>query len=113
MAFTAHAVEGFREQCLNAGMNDYIVKPITASTAAGVLPATITVGNTLNLATNQTITGLGIPAGTRISGREIAVAAAIGAAQVAPIWTSMYSYAWFISFAISFAVYGGLSWRTT
>lgn len=38
---------------------------------------------------------------------------AIGAAQVAPFWTTIYSYAWFISFGISFGVYGGLSWRTT
>ena len=37
----------------------------------------------------------------------------IGVATVAPIWLTLYSYAWFISFAISFAVYGGLSWRTT
>jgi NCS1 family nucleobase:cation symporter-1 len=38
---------------------------------------------------------------------------AIGAAQVAPIWTTLYSYAWFISFAISFTVYGGLSWSSS
>ncbi|MBI3552760.1 MAG: NCS1 family nucleobase:cation symporter-1 [Elusimicrobia bacterium] len=29
----------------------------------------------------------------------------IGAAQVAPFWTTIYSYAWFISFGISFALY--------
>jgi nucleobase:cation symporter-1, NCS1 family len=35
----------------------------------------------------------------------------VGLAVVSPFWTTLYSYAWFISFAISFAVYGGLSWR--
>ncbi len=29
----------------------------------------------------------------------------IGAASVAPFWITLYSYAWFVSFAISFAVY--------
>jgi NCS1 family nucleobase:cation symporter-1 len=37
----------------------------------------------------------------------------VGLATVAPFWLTLYSYAWFISFAISFIVYGGLSWRTT
>ncbi|MGV3523147.1 MAG: NCS1 family nucleobase:cation symporter-1 [Candidatus Sericytochromatia bacterium] len=32
----------------------------------------------------------------------------IGLMQVAPIWTQMYNYAWFISFGISLAVYYGL-----
>jgi autotransporter-associated beta strand protein len=62
---------------LSAGMtvgSIAIVKPITASTAAGVLPATVTVGNLLDPVTNnpilavgQTVTGLGIPAGTTIT----------------------------------------------
>jgi len=61
-----------------------IVKPINASTAAGVVPATITVGNALNLAVGQTVTGLGIPAGTliqAINGNTITLSAALTAAS--------------------------------
>jgi CheY-like chemotaxis protein len=28
VAFTAHAVEGVREECINSGMNEYLSKPI-------------------------------------------------------------------------------------
>lgn len=61
-----------------------IVKPINNSTAAGVLPATVTVGNADNLAVGQTVTGLGIPAGTRIqniNGNTITLSAALTAAS--------------------------------
>jgi CheY-like chemotaxis protein len=37
VAMTAHAVSGFRERCLEAGMNDYVSKPVNFST----LPETI------------------------------------------------------------------------
>ena len=32
----------------------------------------------------------------------------IGAAEVAPVWISVYHYAWFISFGISAVCYAGL-----
>ena len=35
--------------------------------------------------------------------------AAVGLAAVAPFWTTIYSYAWFISFGVSFSIYWALT----
>jgi NCS1 family nucleobase:cation symporter-1 len=32
----------------------------------------------------------------------------VGLASVAPVWTSLYHYAWFLSFGVSFAIYAVL-----
>jgi len=37
VALTAHAVEGDREDCISAGMNDYLSKPVRSETLATVL----------------------------------------------------------------------------
>ena len=35
---------------------------------------------------------------------------AIKVLKVAQIWMTLYNYAWFVAFALSFAVYAALSW---
>jgi CheY-like chemotaxis protein len=37
VAMTAHALEGARQRCLNAGMDEYVAKPVTLQTLAAVL----------------------------------------------------------------------------
>jgi CheY-like chemotaxis protein len=37
VAMTANALEGDRERCLEAGMNDYVAKPIVMQALAGTL----------------------------------------------------------------------------
>jgi CheY-like chemotaxis protein len=37
IAMTAHAMQGDRERCMEAGMNDYVTKPISPQALAEVL----------------------------------------------------------------------------
>ncbi len=45
VAMTAHAMKGDRERCLNAGMNDYITKPIKPAELTRVINKWVTIAN--------------------------------------------------------------------
>jgi CheY-like chemotaxis protein len=47
IAFTAHAMEGYKDLCLKAGMNDYISKPIKISEMKRVLNQWINTNNNI------------------------------------------------------------------
>ncbi len=54
IAMTAHAMQGDREICLEAGMNDYVTKPIGSAAVAEVLKKWLDYsGSTESTATNQ------------------------------------------------------------
>ena len=37
IAVTAHAIEGYREQCLQAGMDDFVTKPVKSADLQALL----------------------------------------------------------------------------
>ena len=50
IAVTAHAIEGYREMCIEAGMEDYITKPLKKKTFLEIItrwaaPASVTENN--------------------------------------------------------------------
>ncbi len=55
VALTASAVSGERERCLDAGMNDYITKPITMDVVANVLSKWLELQSSLSATPSQTL----------------------------------------------------------
>jgi CheY-like chemotaxis protein len=59
IAMTAHAMYGDREKCLNAGMNDYISKPINRGDLFEVIKKNITVKSNLSFLAHKKKSSLG------------------------------------------------------